>query len=112
MQWIKLTSHKNADKNPNTRKGYRTALIKESLYLFGGVPGKEYKNDLWRLDLKQMTWTEVKRQRTGEIPRGRGYHSLNVVLDGHFLYLFGGEGPRDKQCLNDGFLFNAGAFDL
>lgn len=56
-KWEKL------DPNPSLppRRGHRAVAVGKCIFVFGGY-GR--RNDLWRLDLDTLTWTELKAKRT------------------------------------------------
>lgn len=57
-------------------------------------------NDLYTYDTKSNIWTEI--QATGEIPSGRGSHSMTLIED--IVYVFGGSNGDEDN--NDLYILN------
>ncbi len=45
---------------PQGRMGQGAAIKGDSLYMFGGNEGNNKLNDLWRFDLNEKKWTQIK----------------------------------------------------
>jgi hypothetical protein len=84
---------------PPMRYGQKTALVNNTLFMFGGrIPGAEtLLNDFYSLDLESMIWTKL--QPKGDTPSPRIRHTLTYV-DG-FLYLLGGNGQNASIFVKD-----------
>eukprot|EP00798_Chlamydomonas_sp_ICE-L_P021800 gene21800-28822_t len=75
---------------PPSRGLHSVTLIGESLYLFGGAPAKgPMLQDLWRLDLSSMTWSEIKAQAGQLRPTPRCSH-VATALWGRYLVAYQG----------------------
>lgn len=71
-----------------------------SLYLFGGMQGNVFYNELWKFDISKTSWIKLKYY--GDIPSPRSHHS--AAADGDIMIIFGG---KDSISLfNDAFSFN------
>ncbi len=73
---------------------------KDNIYVFRGGDGKDYLNDLHKLDTNKIQWTKVIA--TGTYPPPRANHSSSLINER--LYIFGGwDGSRR---LNDLYVLN------
>ncbi|EGG20116.1 hypothetical protein DFA_07236 [Cavenderia fasciculata] len=76
---------------PDPRSNHSSAVIGSKYYIFSGnntTNDGEYKilEDFYYLETKTLTWHKINA--TGDIPCGRGGHTMEVI-DGK-IYLFGG----------------------
>ncbi|XP_067930012.1 kelch domain-containing protein 1-like [Watersipora subatra] len=78
---------------PTAREGHCSCVIRDALYVFGGVSidsdEQAHENaDLWRFDLTEGKWTEVACASASEKPMSRS--AATMVAVNNKLYLFGG----------------------
>lgn len=91
-KWISLTIKGEV---PCNRHGHLMINYNDELiYLHGGMSEDEIFNDLWVLDLKQMSWRKIKDNGG---PCARTAHGGICV--GNNLYIFGGY--KDGGALDD-----------
>lgn len=114
------------DRIPSKRRAHTACLYKNGIYVFGGGDGVRALNDIWRLDvsdLSKMSWKLVSgpsestasasssKQAGNAIgvgsgkdlrPKARGYHTANIV-DGKLIIFGGSDGG---ECFNDVWLYN------
>jgi hypothetical protein len=50
----------NSGSGPAPRCGHTAVVLKNDMYVFGGTDGDIKFNDLWKYDLKQKTWSQLK----------------------------------------------------
>ena len=102
------------DKVPSKRRAHTACLYKNGIYMFGGGDGVRALNDIWRLDVSDMTkmsWkliSNADRPSAGGKdvrPKGRGYHTANMV--GSKLIVFGGSDGGD--CFYDVWIYDIDA---
>jgi len=81
---------------PPQRANHSSSIIKDSLYIFGGWDGTKRLNDLFSLNTRTLTWTEIQVEGTAPSPRaGMSLTNLNDKL-----LLFGGSG-HSALCYDD-----------
>ena len=89
-RWISL----NIDKTfPSIRHGH--VMINQDdkdIYVHGGMNGDSIFDDLWKLDLKTITWTEVQFNKDRPYPEARAAHS-GIFINNN-LYIYGGIGSN------------------
>ncbi|ROV99385.1 hypothetical protein VSDG_03957 [Cytospora chrysosperma] len=111
------------DRVPSKRRAHTACLYKNGIYVFGGGDGVRALNDIWRLDvsdLSKMSWrlishpsddgtSKVSRSPGGSTvagkdlrPKARGYHTANIV-DGKLIIFGGSDGG---ECFNDVWLYD------
>lgn len=114
------------DRIPSKRRAHTACLYKNGIYVFGGGDGVRALNDIWRLDvsdLSKMSWklvsgpsestasTNSSKQSGNAIgvgsgkdlrPKARGYHTANIV-DGKLIIFGGSDGG---ECFNDVWLYD------
>ncbi|QUC18462.1 uncharacterized protein UV8b_02703 [Ustilaginoidea virens] len=100
------------DKIPSKRRAHTACLYKNDIYVFGGGDGVRALNDIWRLDVSDMTkmsWKLLSRPEKSaksgskqSQPRARGYHTANVV--GSKLIIFGGS--DGGECFDDVWVYD------
>ncbi|PKS08215.1 hypothetical protein jhhlp_005157 [Lomentospora prolificans] len=100
------------DKVPSKRRAHTACLYKNGIYIFGGGDGVRALNDIWRLDVSDMTkmsWKLIsspdKPSNNGGRdlrPKARGYHTANMV--GGKLIIFGGS--DGGECFNDVWVYD------
>jgi Galactose oxidase, central domain/Tyrosine-protein kinase ephrin type A/B receptor-like len=78
----------NDSSAPSARIFCSLEIINGDLYLFGGISGSTYLNDLWVFDLDTMLWESVKAQ--GAIPSPRSSHASGS--EGDIMIIWGGIG--------------------
>ncbi|KAJ5072581.1 hypothetical protein M0811_01596 [Anaeramoeba ignava] len=85
---------------PSARYHHACTVANNNLFIFGGLDGKKYYNDLWKFDPE----TEGFEKLSDNIgPCGRDCHSL--VSYKNNLYVFGGVQDKSK-LLNDLWQYN------
>lgn len=109
---------------PSKRRAHTACLYRNGIYIFGGGDGVRALNDVWRLDVSELsqgkvswklisspstpsdtTTAEASRRQEKIInpkPKPRGYHTANVV--GSKLIVFGGS--DGDACFSDVWLFD------
>lgn len=111
-KWISL----NIASGPGSRHGHvmltnsqqNNSSNENKLYLHGGMNGEEIFDDLWCLDLKQLSWTKVVVDGEGEKrPCARAAHGGVWINQG--LFIFGGL-AQSGQALDDLWKFDIGRF--
>ncbi|KAI9899186.1 hypothetical protein N3K66_005647 [Trichothecium roseum] len=99
------------DKMPSKRRAHTACLYKNGIYVFGGGDGVRALNDIWRLDvsdLSKMSWRLISNpERTASggrdyRPKARGYHTANMV--GSKLIIFGGS--DGGECFDDVWVYD------
>ena len=71
---------------PASRDGYASAIIEDDIFIFSGS-GKP--NDLWKLNIKSMSWhLVIPQNQSGSAPSRS--HAASLVNFGSDFYLFGG----------------------
>jgi galactose oxidase-like protein len=69
---------------------------RDDVYLFGGeIAGGNKANDVWRLNLGTLTWTNLTDSLGGTRPSPRSRHT--ATLAGNLLYIFGGRSADDTM---------------
>lgn len=96
---------------PPPRCSHQAVCFKDKLYIFGGeyatLDQFHHYSDMWALDLKTNTWSEVVRPRGKvEWPSARSGHRM--VLWRGSIILFGGfyEALREVRWYNDMYIFS------
>ena len=88
---------------PTPRCGHATTVIIDIVWLYGGRYHSTIFDDLYKLNMCSLTWTQIQ---TGETkPQGRCVCSLNAVTDSH-LVLHGGVQTHDNALLNDTWMLD------
>lgn len=115
---------------PSKRRAHTACLYKNGIYVFGGGDGVRALNDIWRLDvndLSKMSWKLVSSPSEGNAtaspaktstpgaasasgvgsgkdlrPKARGYHTANIV-DGKLIIFGGSDGG---ECFNDVWVYD------
>ncbi|KAK3329439.1 hypothetical protein B0H66DRAFT_24754 [Apodospora peruviana] len=109
------------DRVPSKRRAHTACLYKNGIYVFGGGDGVRALNDIWRLDVSditKMSWklisgpsssggsSESNRSpatATKDLrPKARGYHTANMV--GSKLIIYGGS--DGGECFNDVWVYD------
>lgn len=83
---------------PTPRGGHTATLVGNEIYLYGGADSKGTFNDLYKLDLRHLSWSKVPFPG-GDVPKARTNHAAAAGANGR-LYLFGGY-SSDGTFLND-----------
>lgn len=86
---------------PAPRTGHCAAIVRSSMFVFGGGDAKRALNDLHILHVDTMTWS--RPSDTGAVPRARAGHSMTAAAD--MLVLFGGATP-EGACFNDMYVLD------
>ncbi|KAH0484665.1 MAG: uncharacterized protein KVP18_003806 [Porospora cf. gigantea A] len=93
---------------PKPRCGHQAVVVRNNMYVWGGefatVEQFWHYSDLWCLDMKSWTWTEVKT--TGKPPQARSGHRMTHWRN--HLFLFGGfhDTARETRYFNDCYMLN------
>lgn len=116
---------------PSKRRAHTACLYKNGIYVFGGGDGVRALNDIWRLDvndLSKMSWKLISSPSEGSAanaappkpmgpgsasasgvgsgkdlrPKARGYHTANIV-DGKLIIFGGSDGG---ECFNDVWVYD------
>eukprot|EP01089_Gocevia_fonbrunei_P000771 TRINITY_DN10756_c0_g1_i1.p1 TRINITY_DN10756_c0_g1~~TRINITY_DN10756_c0_g1_i1.p1 ORF type:complete len:338 (+),score=62.43 TRINITY_DN10756_c0_g1_i1:72-1085(+) len=83
--WIKLVT---SGTTPSPRAWYSAVLRNGALYVHGGQGTSSYFNDLYKLDLKTLEWSQLNSPDGSDPPR---FHATAVLHpDGSSMYAFGG----------------------
>ncbi|KAK8074760.1 host cell factor 1 [Apiospora hydei] len=102
------------EKAPSPRRAHTACLYKNGIYVFGGGDGVRALNDIWRLDVSdvtKMSWKLVSSPTTSNPnstaardnrPKARGYHTANMV--GSKLIIYGGS--DGGECFNDVWVYD------
>jgi N-acetylneuraminic acid mutarotase len=103
------------DRVPSKRRAHTACLYKSGIYVFGGGDGVRALNDIWRLDvsdMSKMSWKLVsgpssedgRSPVTGKDlrPKARGYHTANMV--GSKLIIYGGS--DGGECFSDVWVYD------
>ncbi|AEO70258.1 uncharacterized protein THITE_2121452 [Thermothielavioides terrestris NRRL 8126] len=103
------------DRAPSKRRAHTACLYKNGIYVFGGGDGVRALNDIWRLDVSdvtKMSWKLISPPADGRSPGGgagkddrpkaRGYHTANMV--GSKLIIYGGS--DGGECFNDVWVYD------
>ncbi|CAI6081150.1 unnamed protein product [Clonostachys chloroleuca] len=100
------------EKKPSKRRAHTACFYKNGIYVFGGGDGVRALNDIWRLDVSDMTkmsWSLVSgTDKKGSVepkPKARGYHTANMV--GSKLIIFGGS--DGGECFDDVWVYDVEA---
>mmetsp|Transcript_24761 Transcript_24761/g.26628 ORF Transcript_24761/g.26628 Transcript_24761/m.26628 type:complete len:771 (-) Transcript_24761:979-3291(-) len=95
------------DPKPSPRCAHSCIFYKASLYVFGGelASSDQYHHyrDLWKFDLRTLTWTEIKAKNPPSARSGMG-----VIVWKHYMVVIGGffEALRETKWYNDVHVFN------
>ncbi|KAI9893691.1 MAG: hypothetical protein M1814_005907 [Vezdaea aestivalis] len=101
---------------PAKRRAHAACLYKTGIYVFGGGDGGKALNDVWRLDVADLTkpsWALISAASSSSVismtskigtakarqhqPTARGYHTANMV--GSKLIIYGGS--DGSECFRD-----------
>lgn len=99
------------DRVPSKRRAHTACLYKSGIYVFGGGDGVRALNDIWRLDvgdMSKMSWRLVsgpEKAASDARPKARGYHTANMVSSN--LIIFGGS--DGGECFNDVWVYDVEA---
>jgi hypothetical protein len=95
-----VAAQTNDDPRPLGRSGAAVAVdpTRRILYVFGGLRQGTYLDDLWRLDLANLTWTHLSLPGA---PVGRAFASVAYDPNVDRVMIFGGVG--DAGTLSDGW---------
>ncbi|XP_054169090.1 kelch domain-containing protein 2-like [Oppia nitens] len=98
-QWVWF---KTEGKVPIPRAAHAVAKVGHKVYIFGGRHEELRMNDIYSLDMKQMSWTEVysfNDNNETSVPIGRSWHSFTPLSDKQII-LYGGF-SQDNKPLSD-----------
>jgi hypothetical protein len=92
---------------PSPRCAHSCISYKSCLYVFGGelANSDQYHHyrDLWKFDLRTLTWSEIKARNPPSARSGMG-----CLVWKHYMVIFGGffEALRETKWYNDVHVFN------
>lgn len=92
---------------PSPRCAHSCISYKYFLYVFGGelATADQYHHyrDLWKFDLRTLTWSEIKARNPPSARSGMG-----CLVWKHYMVIFGGffEAARETKWYNDVHVFN------
>lgn len=94
---------------PHPRDHHAAAVVGDAMYMCSGWFEMDHAfDDMWRFDLRTLTWSSFPREIDAVAPEARFLVSLVAWDDS--LYLFGGEHGADERSpnayLNDVWAFN------
>eukprot|EP00924_Labyrinthula_sp_SR-Ha-C_P004890 maker-scaffold_1-snap-gene-15.40-mRNA-1 protein AED:0.26 eAED:0.26 QI:0/0/0/1/0/0/3/0/526 len=94
--WERVETH---GESYTARTGHSVVEYEGCFYIFGGTDSSRRRNDLHKLDTKDMSWTQISPRRNNEVPWKRS-GAKAVVVEGK-MYLFGGYDGRGGNYFND-----------
>eukprot|EP00088_Acartia_fossae_P003322 TRINITY_DN11392_c0_g2_i1.p1 TRINITY_DN11392_c0_g2~~TRINITY_DN11392_c0_g2_i1.p1 ORF type:complete len:433 (+),score=52.91 TRINITY_DN11392_c0_g2_i1:56-1354(+) len=98
-KWVWPSFSGNA---PSPRACHSAALVRDKVYIFGGRHGAYRLNDLYCLDMRSHTWTNILMPSDAP-PIGRSWQTLTAVHTENaesYLILYGGF-DNNKNALGD-----------
>ena len=103
----KWETEKHTGAIPSERHGHATALMNDTLYLFGGRCRDTEFDDLYELHMPTLTWTTVQVAGlwANYRPVARHFHTLTAISD-KYIALHGG------QDTSHGFFSDTWLFDV
>ncbi|KAH7648445.1 hypothetical protein FG379_000369 [Cryptosporidium bovis] len=112
-EWKKVVVENEISKGtysggPKPRCSHQSVIFGDHLFIHGGEFSTEQQfyhfKDMWKLNLRNYLWEEVKF--TGMSPSPRSGHRM--VVWRHFFVVFGGfhDTVRETQYFNDIYIFN------
>ncbi|CAG2175821.1 unnamed protein product [Oppiella nova] len=86
---------------PLPRAAHAAAIVSHQVFIFGGRHQGLRMNDIYSIDMRQMSWNEVMAYDTNEsiVPIGRSWHSFTPLSDQQIV-LYGGF-SQDNRPLSD-----------
>lgn len=106
-KWISLNIKGDS---PKLRHGHVMVNYEDRfIFLHGGMNAENIFNDMWKLDLMKMEWTQIEIKRDGLRPCGRAAHG-GISIDDK-LFIFGGIGDSGT-ALDDLWKYNIGQLFL
>lgn len=118
-QWITPAVSEQDRVIPLPRSGHATVAIGsssggKSVYVFGGRTKQGVSNELLVLrqtdaDLPTVAWHEITASDSNSWPAGRDGHSMCLLQDSgqsQKLLVFGGNGQRNEEKMNDVWIFD------
>lgn len=108
-KWISINCRKNESSQiPANRHGHvMINLNDEYIYLHGGMNEDTLFDDLWLLDMKNLSWKQVDFDRSNSYPCERAAHGgISINND---LFIFGGI-SKSGSALDDLWKFDTGIF--
>src|SRR6185312_3158085 len=90
---------------PSPRRAHTTVYYNNCIYVFAGGDGVRALNDVYSLDISDMSNLVWKRlEPEGRAPTSRGYHTSNLV--GSKMIIYGGSDGHD--CFRDVHILDLG----
>ncbi len=77
------------------------------MFLFGGIDEKrQYKNDLYKLDVDNLSWSNVPTK--GKFPEGRVNHEMRLIDNSKIIVIGGIQGLYGtiEKSFSDIFIYN------
>lgn len=115
MEFIRHSSKillKQGD-GPGKLRGHSTEIVEDFLFLFGGLDEKkQYKNELYKLDLDNLNWSIV--QTKGKSPEGRVNTEMRLFENNKIIIIGGIQGSYTNidKVFSDVFIFNISRNDF
>lgn len=103
-KWAALSIQGATDESPASRHGHLMITGgDDSIYLHGGMSDDRIFDDLWKIDMKKLSWSLIKSERSRPCARAaHGGVSVNSSL-----YVFGGL-SQTGLALDDLWKFDTG----
>ena len=79
----KWTRPKSSGSVPSPRMDHATSLVKDKSWVFGGISHDNWQDDLFQLDMKSITWTEILTAQPR--PHRLLHSSLNAITESKLL---------------------------
>jgi len=95
---------------PEERNGHSSASLGGSIFIFGGWDSKQYYNDLWEFNTRDLTWSLLHSGQSNDssyvAPAPRNGHTADFY--GGDLVIFGGfkHIPEPVEFYNDMWMFS------
>jgi len=83
---------------PPARHRHTSTQVGNRIFIFGGVDGGSYYNDMWILDIEKLAYQSVFVR--GDIPQPRSGHTASLI--GGKIYIFGGRVKMTSGYLSGG----------
>lgn len=85
---------------PQPREGHSACVVREKLFIFGGMDDQALRNDMWCLDQETMQWAQVPTVGVPPTPR---WGASMCASDGRKLWIVGGN--DGEKSLMDVYVF-------
>lgn len=91
---------------PSPREDFGMALVGSKIIIYGGFNESGALNDLYRIDMLNLTWNKVQTGGSTPSPK-RGVESTRV---GNRIYITGGCDYSQQICFTDTFYLDTDSF--